>query len=760
VSMKNRKPLVLSLLFLLLVSNAFSQTISGVINSYASVSQIDTTSCIAKLTVDTSNQFLIGDSVLIIQMKGAIIDSTNSINFGNIINYNQCGNYEMASVQSVAGNIITLNEMLSRTYDVNGLVQLVRIPVYTNVDISGTLTCMPWNGTKGGILALIVTGNLTFNSDINISGCGFRGGIISNNPNGICCATSNVGYAFDLYLPSGLWNTAGGAEKGESIAFVSNLLKGGRGHLASGGGGGNKHNSGGGGGGNYSVGGKGGDEMQGCYIGNGGIGGLALAYTPASNKIFLGGGGGSGDINNFVGSPGTNGGGILLLKAQNIIGNNHTIFNNGLHQTIQSTGIGDGSGGGGAGGTVILNQCTFTGNLTIQVNGGNGGDQGPGTTYGCFGPGGGGGAGIVLTDLGLPVNVTIQNQVGLHGQILNPTLPCYGSPYGSTDGAISATSSLTNFIIPKASFQNTTPIAVDLGADTTLCIGQLLQLDSGFPSYTKQWSTSDTSTKINVTTSGVYYVTVSDNANCVSGTDTIKVDFVTGQTFSIPDIQLCENDSVVLQSPIVGSNYLWSNNSVASSLTLKSEGTYWLNVINPPCTNYTDTFKVIATTKPDIAPILNRKLCAINQPIKINTSTNTTVGNFAWSDGSTLNSNSFTEAGNYWVAFSNSCGTDTSFFSIENEGATALFIPSSFTPNGDGQNEVLNVKTGTRAISDYYFAIYNRFGERVFETNNLDLNWNGEYKNSPAPVDTYYWYLKGKTNCGDIFLKGDVTLLR
>jgi hypothetical protein len=80
--------------------------ISGIINSYTPVLALDP--CDNKITVESASAFNTGDTVLMIQMKGAVIDSTNTATFGTITNYKNAGNYEFNYVKSKAGNIIEL----------------------------------------------------------------------------------------------------------------------------------------------------------------------------------------------------------------------------------------------------------------------------------------------------------------------------------------------------------------------------------------------------------------------------------------------------------------------------------------------------------------------------------------------------------------------------------------------------------------------------------------------------------------------------
>jgi len=88
-----------------------------------------------------------------------------------------------------------------------------------------------------------------------------------------------------------------------------------------------------------------------------------------------------------------------------------------------------------------------------------------------------------------------------------------------------------------------------------------------------------------------------------------------------------------------------------------------------------------------------------------------------------------------------------------------VFIPNTFTPNNDGQNDVLFVR-GLK-IDDVYFAVYNRWGELVFETNDKTKGWDGVYKNKPADIGVFGWYLKVRCfNGEETFRKGNVTLIR
>lgn len=407
----------ISVIFCLIFQDVYAQAIGGTINSYAAVTSIAGN----VLGVSTTAGFGAGDKVMIIQMKGATVTGGNSVNFGNITALNAAGMYEFGTISSVGVNQITLSAALQNNYSINGYVQVVRVPRYCMATVTNTLTCPPWNGSVGGIIAL-ECGTLILNSDINADAAGFRGGTFTS---GFFQCNQNV------------WAGGGtnGGEKGESISDWIPGFNQNKANQANGGGGSNRGNSGGGGGGNGGMGGLGGHQWNGCgtAVDERGLGGLAL--TPSANRLFFGGGGGGGFRDN--GQPcsdGGRGGGIIYIEAQQIICNNRIISANGGNATPISIND-EGAGGGGAGGTIFIRCTNLVGNLTVRTNGGAGGSNfNVIFPNNCHGPGGGGGGGIFgHCFAAIPANVTYLSNGGAAGTINNPMSTCL--PNNPTHGA-------------------------------------------------------------------------------------------------------------------------------------------------------------------------------------------------------------------------------------------------------------------------------------------------------------------------------------
>lgn len=456
--------------FIYVCPKATAQTASGLVNAYYQVSSINTTA--NSITVDNAAGLTPGMRVLLIQSKGAAINASNAAAFGDISSINDAGNYEFNTICTITGNEVGLKATLLNAYDPAGMVQLISIPSYGSVVISGTVNSASWDPVtgKGGIVVMEATDTIFLNADIDVSGQGFPGGSLVNYPTpSYDCSWTVPVTAYYLPLPASGDYTGG--MKGAGITDYILNQQYGRGKLANGGGGGNNTNTGGGGGGNYGAGGIGGmragESAFKCHGPYPGIGGLSLAsygYSPGVNRIFFGGGGGSGHENNGVGLPGGNGGGIIILSAKVIVGGGGQLLASGIiplnpTNTDPTQAQGDGGGGGGAGGTIILNATTVTGSLTAKAAGAKGSDASNGVGD-CTGPGGGGGGGVIWTaGSTFPVTVVPLVSGGMNGVVSvgNTLTSCRGLANGALPG--NAGAGKTGYSAPESTLNTCVVLA-------------------------------------------------------------------------------------------------------------------------------------------------------------------------------------------------------------------------------------------------------------------------------------------------------------
>jgi gliding motility-associated-like protein len=414
------RKILLSLLLLSGVSHSlFSQgtSIGGIVNGYMHVTAVNVPD---NVTVSDASMFSAGDTVLLIQMKGAIINVAESGSYGGYReSTGKPGAYEFLIVQSVntGTDNIVFTSNITNTYDIAGNVQLISVPFYNSATINSGMTCTPWDSVSktGGVVSFIVGGNLSMNAGIDVTGKGFIGGTPFVGT-GICTVTDQLTYDKFSY-PDSYQNSG---YKGEGLAIRAYVGPGdepsvfpsyakGKGSNFTSGGGGNGRFAGGGGGAGYGAGGTGGVEISTCGAGNqfgNGIGGKQIRFTDLEGGILLGSGGGASTY--FTGATATaggRGGGIVIIVCDTLIGKGNTIAADGGTPTGAASGNA-GAGGGGGGGSVAIYVQGFSEQvslsaLTIAARGGDGGNA-----NNQFGEGGGGGGGFISTNNpSFPANV-------------------------------------------------------------------------------------------------------------------------------------------------------------------------------------------------------------------------------------------------------------------------------------------------------------------------------------------------------------------
>ena len=471
--------------------------LGGVINTYypgTATSAAGSTTISVGVATGKGDNIAVGDLLLIIQMQDAAIDSTNTAQYGDGVtgagstSLNNAGAYEYATAASAVtagtggtltvqaagpggGLLYTYTSAAATSSQGARTFQVIRVPNYATATLTSTLTATAWNGTTGGVLALNVSGTLTLNgATVSVNGLGFRGaaGLFLNGAAG----AANTDYRFTAptaYNTTTLTATAGAdGSKGEGIAGTPEWIESGtsvantgqtyaegyplgsmaRGAPGTGGGGAtdghpvaNDQNSGGGGGANGGAGGQGGNSWN-SNLAVGGLGGGA--FPGSINRVALGGGGGAGSSNNntnFQSSSGAPGGGIVMIRAGTISGN-VTITANG--SAAYNNTPNDGGGGGGAAGSIVFLWSSVTGtpNVTLDADGGRGGDAWDADNGGAqnglnadrHGPGGGGGGGVLIykgTGAAMTTSVT--------GGAAGVTLNVAGLFYGATAGGAGTT---------------------------------------------------------------------------------------------------------------------------------------------------------------------------------------------------------------------------------------------------------------------------------------------------------------------------------
>ena len=216
-----------------------------------------------------------------------------------------------------------------------------------------------------------------------------------------------------------------------------------------------------------------------------------------------------------------------------------------------------------------------------------------------------------------------------------------------------------------------------LGSDTILCGPYLLNHASATDSIISlMWSDGSMNNSITVSATGIYSLSATNQYGCVS-TDTIMIQIESIPFFSLGnDTIICYNDSILLKPNVSNCNFLWSDNSTDSVLTVHNKGIYWLKTFNNfGCSHYDSIIVFLDTTFKHSSLGADTFLCSGNY-IKLNNTNGISGINFLWSDLTTNTSLQIVNSGLYWLnaTNSNNCHfTDSIQVTISGSAPTASY---------------------------------------------------------------------------------------
>lgn len=211
--------------------------------------------------------------------------------------------------------------------------------------------------------------------------------------------------------------------------------------------------------------------------------------------------------------------------------------------------------------------------------------------------------------------------------------------------SVTATNSCGTSLVAGSLAVNVGNPTVSLGNDTTAC-GQVNLGVTGFP--TVQWSTGATSNQVTITQTGTVGVTVTDNLGC-QASDAVNVTITPGSTLNLPaTASAC--DTATVQAPGSFVTYAWSNGQNTATGTFTQSGTYVLSVTDANGCNVTDD--VVVTILPEPVPGIPATATGCDTAFVTASAFNA----YAWSNGQTTQTGSFTAPGTYTITVTDANG--------------------------------------------------------------------------------------------------------
>ena len=303
---------------------------------------------------------------------------------------------------------------------------------------------------------------------------------------------------------------------------------------------------------------------------------------------------------------------------------------------------------------------------------------------------------------------------------------------------------------------NVSPVPVfSLGSDTSICQGRQLHLIVNLAQATYKWNDGSTASKHIITQAGTFWLKVSQQG--CSKSDTINVTFIATALVNLGrDTSLCEGKSIQLNAASQNATYIWQDGSITPGYLVKGPGRYFVTASLGNC-DASDTIFVSYTPVPRFTLGRDTFLCD-GQKLVLTPLLNSPFS-LLWQDGRTSPSITVTKKGLYSLQATNECGNYQDTINITS-GFCNIEMPSAFTPNDDGFNDVFKVKYPF-PVKQFSMTIYNRFGEKIFETYNIGEGWNGNWKGRLQLQGTYVYMISFKgINNRQQNLKGTVTLIR
>jgi large repetitive protein len=260
------------------------------------------------------------------------------------------------------------------------------------------------------------------------------------------------------------------------------------------------------------------------------------------------------------------------------------------------------------------------------------------------------------------------------------------------------------------------------------------------------------------------------DANGCSGTSSANITVNGQQDAAITAAgPLCESDMPVDLSA-ASSGGSWSGAGITNTLTgefspsVAGAGTHQVIYSIPGSCGDTDTLSIIVYA----APSAN---AGPDQTIEWGASTNLNASggtSYSWTPSGGLSCTNCPdptaapgETTTYYVTVTNANGCtslDSVTVYIEMPDGE-LFVPNLFSPNGDGLNDQLFVFGNN--IEYVTFTVYNRWGQKVFETNNIELGWDGTFNGKKLDPAVFVYYVRATYTAGrEVTKSGNVTLVR
>lgn len=352
-----------------------------------------------------------------------------------------------------------------------------------------------------------------------------------------------------------------------------------------------------------------------------------------------------------------------------------------------------------------------------------------------------------------------------------PGMKSYQWSTGAVTANISATAqgvymvfALTKNNCPSAdsvTISRFSPVKVSI-RDTTVCSGQPVRYDNQNPDAdATRWSNGVSGPSVVLSMPGQYVVKVTKGL--CSTWDTFQLSNHPNTLQLGPDLRFCERIDTLITAPRNDFQFVtWNNDVTGSSYRLQAPGILRVDVLNRYGCPEADSLQVALFPNPRLYLGPDTLVClSVNPRLDAGPG----MADYWWSNKSREQVIFAEEPGVYWVRVKDDkgCfGTDTVMINKSGDIVPSkIFMPTAFTPDGNGINDLYPQNKYINIGSLYMVKIYNRWGEKLVELSSPDVNWDGTINGAPAPEGVYV-FLTTWIGCDNVrrTLRGDFHLIR
>ena len=390
----------------------------------------------------------------------------------------------------------------------------------------------------------------------------------------------------------------------------------------------------------------------------------------------------------------------------------------------------------------------------------------------CFG---GNDGSITLTATGgTPAYVYAWSIAGSTSQINNLSIGAYSV---TVTDAHNCTETLSNMPVTQPALLTVSTQAVEVSCPGFSDGSVIATATGGTTAYSYNWNPAAANANVDANVpAGVYNVTVTDANGCTAASGSTVIELPGIVLNATAHNVLCNplhNGYILMNAQTVNppATYQWSNGATTASIFSLYTGNFAVTITDANNCKVDTSFTILNDSAFTLVAVPHDTAIDLGSSVDVvAVIAGGTLASIIWtpseflSCGDCVNPTAAPVNDMYYVAtaVSDSGCVASDKVTITVVPAYDIFIPNVFTPNGDGNNDFFEVFGNKKAWKQFEVQVFNRWGEKVYESNDMNFKWDGIFRGKTAPQSVYVYqvHLVYLDNYTDKLYKGSVTLVR